>query len=151
MKSKINFETNELNYLFGGYFSGCGHINLYKMKKSKGCYSFKGNVSFDDLKIIELFQKNFGGIIREEQKPAPFWNENNKVNKIWKKYTWYIDGGMLKDFILAIKPYIINKRLLKRFEIAEKFISYQQKYLHNRSEIVRKQKHKYWLQMRRLK
>ena len=150
-KIEINNETNELNYLFGGYFSGCGHVNLYKVKKYEESYSFKGNVAFDDLKIAKLFQQNFGGIIREESRTPPFWNENNKVNKIWKKFSWYIDGVMLKDFIVIIKPYVINKRLLKRFEILEKFIGCQLKNKNQKSERYRKQKHKYYLRMRRLR
>lgn len=158
-KIEIDNETNELNWLFGGYFSGVGNIYIYKQKEDykikKGKnkrtrYRLRTSIHFDDKKIAELFKENFGGAIR---------NKNDNKNRIVKgkeiprkrNWWWYCVGSNAGCFIGAIQPYILEKRMKKQIKIGLKFHNYQLKHLFSQSETVRKQKHKYYLQMRRLR
>ena len=150
-KIKIDNETNELNYLFGGYFSAIGRIFIRKYKNKMGSYSLRSEVFFDDLKIAKLFQENFGGTVRVcKNTTIKHWrSKKGKVKNIRRHICWRtIDGG---EFYHAIYPYIINKRMKKKIKIAIKYWRYQQQHFGESKYPVREQKHKYYLQMKRLK
>ena len=156
VKVKINFETNELNYLFGGYFSGCGKLRIGKKTHGVGSYSLTINICFDDLKIAELFQQSFGGHLYKRKsnvitKQGLKGKSQTTTFKIRKIYRWVSAENSTKDFIYAIEPYIIDKQMKKRFAVAKAYYNYQQKNSGLHSDVVRKQKYKYYLQMRRLK
>ena len=61
IKIEINNETNELNFLFGGYFSGRGSVTIKKYGKLKGSYAIRASLFFDSMKFAKLFEENFGG------------------------------------------------------------------------------------------
>ena len=80
-KIEINNETNELNYLFGGYFSGCGRVKIRKIKQdvSSVSYDLSICVSFDNMKFAKLFKENFGGYITKQ--PIIPRTSTNKIHQ----------------------------------------------------------------------
>ena len=152
-KIKIDNETNELNYLFGGYFSGCGKIYLFKTRQPRLLNSpqrfrweLRVMVYFEDLKDAELFKKNWGGGVVKEIKNPPHWG-----GKLRRRYTIQVKWSDAGFFIKAIQPYLMGSLIKKRAKLGLKFHNYQQKHWHQSSDAVREQKHKYYLQMKRLK
>ena len=154
-KIEITNETNELNFLFGGYFSGRGNIGLIKINSSKlqnytSTYKLYIEIHFDEMKFAKLFQKNFGGYIFviPKSKPKPkLWN-GRRSNRNIRCYVPMLEAN---DFLSAIEPYIIDKKMKKKIKVAREYHKYQQKNLWRKTEQVRKQKHKFYLQMRGLK
>ena len=150
-KIKIDNETNELNCMLGGYFSYGGKINIcnYKMKGRKTrFYDLKILVYFDNLKDANLFKDNWGGgvcddTLRNKKYPKKI---KFKKNIYWRLYS--SDTGY---FLRAIQPYLIGNLTKKRVKLALRFHNYKQKHIQQQSEAYRKQKHKYYLQMRRLR
>ena len=145
-KIEINWETNELNYLFGGYFSAIGSIWIYKGNQSEGSYYLRTSIHFDELRIAKLFQKSFGGNIGKNSTPT-HWKQHRARRNI----IWVTNGSHSFEFLNSIEPYIIDKKVKKKIVVAKAYYNYQQKNFSGKSERVRKQKHKYYLQMRRLK
>ena len=153
----ITNETNELNYLFGGYFSARGKIVIRKKLRKRsdgrnnlGGYELYINICFDDLKIAKLFQENFGGDIKRLKRSnlTRKRKEISQTFKIKRNVIWRIGSGNVMDFLTAIEPYIIEKRIEKQIKIAKEYYRYQQKHYSGQTDKVRKQKHKYYLQMR---
>ena len=149
-KIEINNETNELNYLFGGYFSGRGIISIvrHNPKAKRGSYWIMIYISFEDKSAAKLFQENFGGSIRERKYPKHWKSPKTKKNR--KMSVWCVAHCEAMDFLCAIEPYILNKRMEKRIILAKKFYNYQQKNSWGKTDRIRKQKHKYYLSMRSL-
>ena len=172
-KIVIDNETNELNYLFGGYFSACGKINMYKSKRRRqgsktyqrkrprqgsktyrktyrNTYQIEITIYFENLKDGKLFQENFGGDVR------PFGGYFNpksypKGYKYRKKWRWRISYSEAGFFLKAIQPYLIGNLIKRKVKLALKYHNYKQKHFYSNLESYSKQKHKYYLQMRRLK
>ena len=142
----ISNETNELNFLFGGYFSYGGCVTLRKKKNTKASYCLTIALSFDDMKIAKLFQESFGGCIEKKSKRFPeHWTQS--PSKITKNIRWRISGVNLNDFISAIEPYLIGINIKKKIKIAKEFHKYQQRNFQGRSKKVRDERHKFYLQM----
>ena len=155
-KIEITNETNELNFLFGGYFSGRGNVLLHKMKSKKGgVFYLKVSISFDDMKIAKLFQENFGGKIKKgveniERKKRNGVNIKEKY-EIKRNILWVISCLNAMDFLSSIQPFIIEKKTKKKIDIAINYCKFQNKNLWRKTEEIRKQRNKFYLQMRRLK
>ena len=146
-KIKIDNETNELDYLFGGYFSVCGKIDMVKKKAHTSTYYLPIRVSFDEMRTAKLFQKRFGGFIRQNSHSC----EHMENSKITRDINCRVSGGEILPFLKKIKPFIIGKRMQKRIEIAIGFRKYQMRHFNQKTDKVRKERHKYYLRMRRLR
>ena len=152
--NKINFEANELNFLFGGYFSAIGKININQRrigKKKWNSYTLYITLSFQDLKIAKLFQKNFGGNIQIQTFDFPEHWRKPKVKRTLARIHWGCVSSHAIEFLTSIETYMIDNKKIKQIKLARKYWYYQQKNLNLQSEAVRKQKHKYYLQMRALR
>ncbi|KKL14972.1 hypothetical protein LCGC14_2510300, partial [marine sediment metagenome] len=132
-KIEIDNETNELNYLFGGYFSGQGRIYYIKEKVNGrhpfGRHFLRITVCFEDLKDAEMFKHNWGGnnITTINPSPSVWTSGKNKVKKIHRLTINHSDSGFLLN---AIQPYIIGKFMKKKVNLAIKIHNYCQKHWH---------------------
>ena len=149
----ITNETNELNYLFGGYFSAIGKITLQKANggriNKQSSYNLFVQLYFREIKIAKLFQQNFGGVVKKVNKEnfPPHFVKNRPIRSV----LWYVNSLNAYDFLVAIEGYVIDSKIKKQIKVAKAYYLYQQTNFHRRLERVRKQKHKYYLQMRGLK
>lgn len=146
MESKINHEANELNYYFGGYFEAKGRIYLIKNRKSKG-YGLSSAVFFSDKKVAELFKQNFGGLIIQKDTNFKFGNVTKKKYKLW---LWKCNAESTTDFLQAIQPYIIGKKLIKKIELMIKFRRFRQRNFCSNSKYARETREKYYQEMKKL-
>ena len=157
-KIKIDNETDELNYLFGGYFSACGSVRIGRRlsRKIKGSYmklcnyDLIVNVFFEDLKDAKLLQQNFGGGI-DIPKDFKCTIYEGRICKYKKHIRWRMNCNEAGLFLGAIQPYLIGKLIKKKVKLAIKFHNYKQKHFKTKNEVYKKQKHQFYLQMRRLK
>jgi len=154
MKLKICNEANELNYYFGGLFDGIGkiyiHRELRRDRKQTGL-TFVMNLycGFDNKNLAKLFQQNFGGLIHDYSRSI---NPKTK-NRYKKPFVWRSQRGNAMDFLCAIQPYILGKKMSKKVEVAIKFEKFKERNLgkHNKTHpSIAKKRKDFYQKMRKL-
>lgn len=105
---------------FAGYFDGEGCVWAgYGSGEKVNCLQMKIRICSCDLKILEEFQKEFGGALKKVKTP--------KGKSHWKQaWNWYVCGKDAEAFASAIVQYSISKRKqLEAFLLLRKLSGHQ--------------------------
>lgn len=104
--SKYSFQTNmeiKTEYL-AGFFDGEGWCGCYRYQNKKRGHSWKSvmaGIGNTNLKILKIFQKRFGGSLRQKD----LYNYGRKPY-----FEWVIRCKQARIFLEAVMPFIIEKK-----------------------------------------
>lgn len=88
----------DLQYV-AGYFDGEGYVGV---PKTNGCYNVRVSLSNTYLPALVELQKQFGGVVSAKSKQVKPTHR--------KTYHWRIGGQPAKEFLIAILPYLDEKK-----------------------------------------